>query len=56
MLVFVWFAVEIDPKRADLLVGSNRRSRFDRAQSEEGVEDALIDLIQLGLEGIEELV
>jgi hypothetical protein len=39
-----------------LLVGSMTATRFNRAESEEGVEDALIDQIQLGLEGIEELV
>jgi hypothetical protein len=39
-----------------LLVDSLTATRIDRAQSEEGVEDALIDQIQLGLEGIEELV
>jgi hypothetical protein len=36
-----------------LLVDSMTATRIDRAQSEEGVEDALIDQIELGLEGIE---
>ena len=39
-----------------LLVDSNRYSRFDRAKSKEGVEDALIDQIELRLERIEEFM
>jgi len=31
-------------------------THIDRAESKEGVEDTLIDLIQLRLEGIEELM
>ena len=39
-----------------LLVGSMTATRFNRAESKEGVEDALIDLIQFGLKRIEEFM